>query len=278
MQLSSGRVIAGGVFLFLLGSLVGVLIAGGCRESDKAQSEEGFSRSSPRSESEGRGRQRSTRDRQVPGLDREVGPSKDSAAQQPPAHATAPEGEPTEEVGIDVPGLPAGAATFNPNPVERDWRWFPGSIQPNRGEASGRPFGVGVVVQPNTGSMSIALHKEYENGSLRSSGFVARQIPSSGKWKILSQTEGEAEGVKLPSPEAIGGGVAGVSTSFRRAHDMVEIWKEVTTAVDRGPARPVLLGCHKLQFRADGVGYTLITCVEYGTDGEVTGVTFRDGR
>ncbi len=108
-----------------------------------------------------------------------------------------------------------------------------------------------------------------EEDSVRCSGFVARKLPDAEKWKVVLRTAGAAEGLSS---------WGGNSGSFQRARDMARIWQEVAGSTKVPVAVPSVLGCSTLQFRVGGVAYTLITCVEYGPDGNLLGVTCRDGR
>lgn len=179
---------------------------------------------------------------------------------------------------IPLPGEAAGQANFNANPGERDWRWSPGTILPDKGQASTKPYTVSVIVQPENGTISIALFGSHDKDSLRVSGLVAIRVGGGDRWKVISRTEGASEGLTLTAPGGVGAGAAGAAGSLLRAHDLVSAWQEVARA-NRGPTGiPAVVGCNNLRFRVDGVVYTLTTYVEYGSDGQPVAVTFRDGR
>jgi len=112
---------------------------------------------------------------------------------------------------IPLPGEAAGQANFNANPGERDWRWSPGTILPDKGQASTKPYTVSVIVQPENGTISIALFGSHDKDSLRVSGLVAIRVGGGDRWKVISRTEGASEGLTLTAPGGVGAGAAGAA-------------------------------------------------------------------
>lgn len=185
-----------------------------------------------------------------------------------PADAGAPApsaSHPVREELIDPPGVAAGTATRSPSEGDRDWMWLSGSILPDRGGDSSRGVAPSVRIDAEHGTVSVVLPSD---AVTTSDGFVALRFADSLSWRVVYRSRG-ADGLR----EA-----GGSSASLRRARDLAESWQIVAAEGRPRLDAPSVMGCSTLRFRSAGAAYTLVMCVEYGPDGNVTAVTLRDGR